>query len=51
MEDEAKGPTDAYLHQYLGAKAESRKVFTNNRFEEEANKFWQLLRNDPANLT
>jgi hypothetical protein len=38
------------LHQYLGAKAEGRKVFTNNRFEEIANKYWQLLRNDPANL-
>jgi hypothetical protein len=44
-------PSDAYLHQYLGAKAEGRKVFTNARFEEVANKFWQLLRNDPANLT
>ena len=51
MAEEISGPSDAYLHQYLGAKAEARKVFTNSRFEEVANKFWQLLRNDPANLT
>ena len=43
-----EGPKDEYLHNYVAAKVEAKKIYFSPRFEEITAKYWQLLRGDKS---